>query len=59
MSRRKSVKENIAPPEQAYLVGVEWKEIPKGRYVPGDWPVEDPTRRRLSAAARRRKSLTS
>ena len=41
MSPRKSVKENIAPPEQAYLVGVEWKEIPKGRYVPGDWPVEE------------------
>jgi len=41
MSRRKSAKENIAPPEQAYLVGVEWKEIPKGRYVPGDWPVEE------------------
>lgn len=41
MSRRKSVKENIAPPEQAYLVGVEWKEIPNGRYVPEDWPVED------------------
>ncbi|MCJ7549078.1 MAG: GTPase HflX [Anaerolineae bacterium] len=41
MSRRESAKENIAPPEQAYLVGVEWKEIPKGRYVPGDWPVEE------------------
>jgi GTPase len=41
MSQRKSVKENIALPEQAYLVGVEWKEIPKGRYVPGDWPVEE------------------
>jgi len=41
MSRRRSVKDNIAPPEQAYLVGVEWKEIPDGRYVPGDWPVEE------------------
>lgn len=41
MSRRKSVLENIAPPEQAYLVGVEWKEIPDGRYAPGDWPVEE------------------
>ncbi len=41
MSRRKSAKESIAPPEQAYLVGVEWKEGPKGRYVPGDWPVEE------------------
>jgi len=41
MSRRKSAKENIAPPEQAYLVGVEWQEIPKGRYVPGAWPLEE------------------
>jgi GTP-binding protein HflX len=41
MSRRTSVKENIAPPERAYLVGVEWKEIPNGRYAPGDWPVEE------------------
>ena len=41
MSRRTSVKENIAPPEQAYLVGVEWKTLPDGRYVPDDWPVED------------------
>ncbi len=41
MSRRKSARESIVPPEQAYLVGVEWKEIPKGRYVPGDWKVEE------------------
>jgi GTPase len=41
MSRRSSVKENISPPEQVYLVGVEWKETPDGRYVPEDWPVEE------------------
>ena len=41
MSSRKSVKETISPPEKAYLVAVEWKEIPHGRYVPGDWPVEE------------------
>ncbi len=41
MSRRSSVKENIAPPERAYLMGVEWKAIPDGKYVPDDWPVEE------------------
>ncbi|MGC9469877.1 MAG: GTPase HflX [Anaerolineae bacterium] len=41
MSQRKSVKETIAPPERAYLVGVEWKAIPDGRYLPDDWPVEE------------------
>ncbi|MGC9520420.1 MAG: GTPase HflX [Anaerolineae bacterium] len=40
MSRRSSVRGNIAPPERAYLVGVEWKAIPDGKYVPDDWPVE-------------------
>jgi GTPase len=41
MSSRKSIKETIGLPERAYLVAVEWKEIPHGRYVPGDWPVEE------------------
>jgi GTPase len=39
MSQRTSVKEMIAPPEKAYLVGVEWKALPHGRFVPTDWPV--------------------
>jgi GTPase len=41
MNSRKGVRETISPPEKAYLVAVEWKEIPHGRYVPGDWPVEE------------------
>lgn len=41
MNSRRSVRENISPPERAFLVGVEWKEIPDGRYAPEDWPVEE------------------
>ncbi len=41
MSSRRSIKETISPPERAYLVGVEWKAIPDGKYVPEDWPVEE------------------
>lgn len=41
MSLRTSVRENIAPQEKAYLVGVEWKAMPDGKYAPGDWPVEE------------------
>jgi len=33
------MKETTAPAERAYLVGVEWKTIPDGKYVPADWPV--------------------
>jgi GTPase len=40
MNSRKPIRETMDPPEKAYLVAVEWKEIPHGRYVPGDWPVE-------------------
>lgn len=39
--KRDSVKENIAPPEKVYLVGVEWKELPSGVYLAGAWPVEE------------------
>ncbi|MDF1513797.1 MAG: GTPase HflX [Anaerolineae bacterium] len=41
MSRRESVKETIAPPEKAFLVGVEWKTYPDGRYMSDAWPVEE------------------
>jgi GTP-binding protein HflX len=41
MSRRTSVKETIAPPEKAFLVGVEWKSLPEGKYVSDAWPVEE------------------
>ena len=41
MSQRTSVKDMIAPPEKVYLVGVEWKAIPHGRYAPTDWPVAE------------------
>ncbi len=41
MSRRTSVKETIAPPEKAFLVGVEWKSIPDGRYMSDAWPIEE------------------
>jgi GTPase len=41
MSRRTSVKETIAPPERAFLVGVEWKTFPEGKYAPEDWTVEN------------------
>jgi GTP-binding protein HflX len=41
MSPRKSIKETIAPPEKAYLVGVEWKSIPNGKYEPDAWPVDE------------------
>ncbi len=40
MSLRKSIRETIGPAEKAFLVGVEWKAHPDGRYAPGDWPVE-------------------
>ena len=38
MNERQSIKETIAPPEKAYLVGVDWKTIPDGKYAPSDWP---------------------
>ncbi len=41
MSQRKSIKETIAPREKAYLVGVDWKAIPDGKYSPDAWPVEE------------------
>jgi GTP-binding protein HflX len=41
MTERESIKETIAPPEKAYLVGVEWKTIPNGKYAPEAWPVEE------------------
>ena len=41
MNERQSVKETIAPPEKAYLVGVDWKTIPNGKYAPEDWPAAE------------------
>ena len=41
MTERESIKETIAPPEKAYLVGVEWKTIPDGKYRPEAWPAEE------------------
>jgi len=41
MSQRKSIKETIAPREKVYLVGVDWKVIPDGKYAPDAWPVEE------------------
>ncbi len=41
MIERESIKETIAPPEKAYLVGVEWKAIPDGKYKPDAWPAEE------------------
>ncbi|MEJ5310245.1 MAG: GTPase HflX [Anaerolineae bacterium] len=41
MIERESIKETIAPPEKAYLVGVEWKAIPDGKYNPEAWPAEE------------------
>lgn len=41
MNERQSVKETIAPPEKAYLVGVEWKTIPNGKYAPEAWPARE------------------
>ncbi len=40
MNERKYIKRTISPPEKAFLVGVEWKEIPNGKYTPDAWPVE-------------------
>ncbi len=39
--RREAVKETIAPPERAFLVGIEWKAIPHGRFIPDAWPAEE------------------
>ncbi|HQE92251.1 MAG TPA: GTPase HflX [Anaerolineae bacterium] len=41
MTERESIKETIAPPEKAYLVGVEWKAIPNGKYAPEAWPAAE------------------
>jgi GTP-binding protein HflX len=53
MNARQSVKETIAPPERAYLVGVEWKPYPRGKYAPDDWPAEESLKelRRLADTA--------
>ncbi len=41
MTRTDETIEMLAPAEKAFLVGVDWKEIPDGRYEPTAWPVED------------------
>ncbi len=41
MGRENILKETLAPPEQAFLVGVAWKTIPSGKFMPDAWPVEE------------------
>ncbi len=35
------LKQTRSPREQAFLVGVDWKRHPRGRYVSDAWPVEE------------------
>lgn len=37
----RELKQIISPQEKAFLVGVDWKKHPKGRYVSDAWPVEE------------------
>jgi len=39
--QRESSKATQGPPEQALLVGVEWKAVPEGKYSPEAWPVTE------------------
>jgi len=41
MNERESIKETLAPPEKAFLVGVEWKVSPDGKYTPDAWPADE------------------
>ncbi len=41
MGREEHIKETLAPPEQAFLVGVEWKSNPDGRYREHAWSAEE------------------
>ncbi|MBN1488023.1 MAG: GTPase HflX [Anaerolineae bacterium] len=41
MSEYRTTKETLAPPEQAFLVGVEWKEGPDGKFIPGAWSATE------------------
>jgi GTPase len=41
LNTRQSVKETIAPAERAYLVGVDWKWTPDGKYVDDAWPASE------------------
>lgn len=41
MERENILKETLAPPERAFLVGVAWKTIPAGKFMPDAWPVEE------------------
>ncbi|MEA3309403.1 MAG: GTPase HflX [Chloroflexota bacterium] len=36
-----ALKQTHAPREKAFLVGVAWKQHPRGRYVADAWPVEE------------------
>ncbi len=40
----RTTKETLAPAERVYLVGVEWKSGPQGRFMPDAWPVEESLR---------------
>ncbi len=41
MGREDLIKETLAPPEKAILVGIDWKEPPGGKFMPNAWPVEE------------------
>lgn len=41
MGRDEVIKETLAPPEQAFLVGVDWKAGPEGRYLEAAWTAEE------------------
>ncbi len=41
MGRENILKETLAPPERAFLVGVAWKSTPSGKFMPDAWPVEE------------------
>lgn len=41
MGREEVIKETLAPPEQAFLVGVDWKQGLEGRYIEAAWNAEE------------------
>lgn len=41
MGREDGIKELLTPPEQAFLVGAEWKTTPDGRYFEHAWSAEE------------------
>ncbi|HOC21710.1 MAG TPA: GTPase HflX [Anaerolineae bacterium] len=41
MGREAIAKETLSPPERAFLVGVDWKSRPEGRYVEHAWSAAE------------------